>query len=103
MRTGSIEDVIDVLKSLNHLSKSKNLSFREKRMLDRAKFLVVSEISEVMGEPDEDHPGPGREGARSLPRQPRAAVGPGEGGEAQGCQGVDAGDQRAGTRVVVPH
>ena len=47
MRTGSIYDVIDVLKSLNHLSKSKNLSFREKRMLDRAKFLVVSEISEV--------------------------------------------------------
>ena len=52
MRTGSIYDVIDVLKSLNHLSKSKNLSFREKRMLDRAKFLVVSEISEVMSEPD---------------------------------------------------
>lgn len=47
MRTGSIRDVIDVLKSLNFLSKSKNLSFREKRMLDRAKFLVVSEISEV--------------------------------------------------------
>ena len=48
MRTGSIRDVIDVLKSLNFLSKSKNLSFREKRMLDRAKFLVVSEISEVL-------------------------------------------------------
>ena len=47
MRTGSIYDVIDVLKSLNFLSKSKNLSFREKRMLDRAKFLVVSEIAEV--------------------------------------------------------
>ena len=27
MRTGSIHDVIDVLKSLNHLSQSKNLSF----------------------------------------------------------------------------
>ena len=36
MRTGSIYDVIDVLKSLNHLSKSKNLSFREKRLLDRS-------------------------------------------------------------------
>ena len=47
MRTGSIYDVIDVLKNLNWLSKSKNLSFREKRMLDRAKFLVVSEIAEV--------------------------------------------------------
>ena len=48
MRTGSLYDVVDVLKSLNHLSQSKNLSFREKRMLDRAKFLVISEISEVL-------------------------------------------------------
>lgn len=50
MRTGSIYDVVEVLKSLTFLSKSKSLSFREKRMLDRAKFLVVSEISEVMGQ-----------------------------------------------------
>ena len=50
MRSGSIYDVVEVLKSLTFLSKSKSLSFREKRMLDRAKFLVVSEITEVMGE-----------------------------------------------------
>ena len=50
MRTGSIYDVVDVLKNLTFLAKSKNLSFREKRMLDRAKFLVVSEISEVIGD-----------------------------------------------------
>jgi CarD family transcriptional regulator len=50
MRTGSIYDVADVLKSLTLLSKSKNLSFREKRMLDRARFLVVSEISEALQE-----------------------------------------------------
>ena len=50
MRTGSIYDVVDVLKNLTLLSKSKNLSFREKRMLDRAKFLVVSEISEVVSQ-----------------------------------------------------
>ena len=50
MRTGSIYDVVDVLKNLTFLTKSKNLSFREKRMLDRAKFLVVSEISEVVGD-----------------------------------------------------
>jgi CarD family transcriptional regulator len=50
MRTGSIYDVVDVLKSLTYLARSKNLSFREKRMLDRAKFLVVSEISEVLRE-----------------------------------------------------
>ncbi len=51
MRTGSIYDVVDVLKSLTFLSKSKSLSFREKRMLDRAKFLVISEISEVVSQP----------------------------------------------------
>ena len=50
MRTGSIYDVVEVLKSLTFLSKTKSLSFREKRMLDRAKFLVVSEITEVMNE-----------------------------------------------------
>lgn len=50
MRSGSVYDVADVLKSLTLLSKSKNLSFREKRMLDRARFLVVSEISEVLHE-----------------------------------------------------
>jgi CarD family transcriptional regulator len=50
MRSGSIYDVADVLKSLTLLSKSKNLSFREKRMLDRARFLVVSEISEALQE-----------------------------------------------------
>ena len=50
MRTGSIYDVVEVLKSLTFLSKSKSLSFREKRMLDRAKALIISEISEVMRE-----------------------------------------------------
>jgi CarD family transcriptional regulator len=50
MRSGSIYDVADVLKSLTFLAKSKSLSFREKRMLDRAKFLVISEISEVSRE-----------------------------------------------------
>ena len=53
MRTGSLFDVVEVLKSLSYLSRSKNLSFREKRMLDRAKFLVISEISEVSREKSE--------------------------------------------------
>ena len=48
MRTGSIYDMADVLKSLTFIAKTKSLSFREKRMLDRAKSLIVSEISEVM-------------------------------------------------------
>ncbi len=50
MRSGSIYDVAEVLKSLTFLSKSKSLSFREKRMLDRARFLIISEVSEVVSE-----------------------------------------------------
>jgi CarD family transcriptional regulator len=46
--------VVEVLKSLTFLAKSKSLSFREKRMLDRAKFLVVSEITEVMNQKGTD-------------------------------------------------
>jgi len=54
MRTGSIYDMADVLKSLTFLSKSKSLSFREKRMLDRAKSLIISEVSEVVREKPEE-------------------------------------------------
>jgi CarD family transcriptional regulator len=49
MRTGSLHEVAVVLKGLTFLSRKKTLSFREKRMLDRAKFLLVSEIAEVEG------------------------------------------------------
>jgi CarD family transcriptional regulator len=49
MRTGSLHEVALVFKGLTHLSRKKSLSFREKRMLDRAKFLLVSEIAEVEG------------------------------------------------------
>jgi len=51
MRTGSIYEVAIVFKGLTYLSRKKALSFREKRMLDRAKFLIVSEIAEVEGKP----------------------------------------------------
>jgi CarD family transcriptional regulator len=51
MRTGSIHEVALVLKGLTFLSRKKSLSFREKRMLDRAKFLIVSEIAEVEAKP----------------------------------------------------
>jgi CarD family transcriptional regulator, regulator of rRNA transcription len=49
MRTGSLHEVALVLKGLTFLSRKKSLSFREKRMLDRAKLLLVSEIAEVDG------------------------------------------------------
>ena len=51
MRTGSLFEVAIVLKGLTFLARKKALSFREKRMLDRAKFLLVSEIAEVEGKP----------------------------------------------------
>jgi CarD family transcriptional regulator len=51
MRTGSLYEVAEVLKGLTFLSRKKSLSFREKRMLDRAKFLLISEIAEVEGKP----------------------------------------------------
>jgi CarD family transcriptional regulator len=51
MRTGSLYEVAMVLKGLTLLSRKKALSFREKRMLDRAKFLLISEIAEVEGKP----------------------------------------------------
>ena len=47
MRTGSIVDVATVFKNLTFLSQNKNLSYRERKMLDKAKYLIVSEIAEV--------------------------------------------------------
>ena len=47
MRTGSITEVALVFKSLSHLALQKNLSYRERRMLDKAKYLIVSELAEV--------------------------------------------------------
>jgi len=49
MRTGSIFQVAEVLRNLMYLSYRKSLSFREKRMLDRAKQLIVSEVATVRG------------------------------------------------------
>jgi CarD family transcriptional regulator len=45
MRTGSLMEVAAVLKSLLVLRESKSLSFREKKMLERARYLLVSELA----------------------------------------------------------
>ena len=45
MRTGSLLEVAIVLKSLLLLAKEKPLSFREKKMLDRARYLLVTELA----------------------------------------------------------
>ncbi len=45
MRTGSLLEVAAVLKSLLVLNQTKSLSFREKKMLERARYLLVSEMA----------------------------------------------------------
>jgi CarD family transcriptional regulator len=45
MRTGSLIEVAAVLKSLVALSRTKPLSFREKKMLERAKYLLITELA----------------------------------------------------------
>ena len=45
MRTGSLLEVAGVLKGLLTLNQSKPLSFREKKMLERARYLLVSELA----------------------------------------------------------
>lgn len=53
MQSGSIYEAAEVLKSLFYLSQQKPLSYREKRMMERAKYLIISEIAEVKKQPTE--------------------------------------------------
>ncbi|MHB8054543.1 MAG: CarD family transcriptional regulator [Candidatus Aminicenantales bacterium] len=45
MKSGTVLDMVAVLKSLYYLSLLKPLSFREKKMMEKARELVVSEIA----------------------------------------------------------
>lgn len=45
MQSGNLSQVAEVLKSLLLLQRQKALSFREKKMLDRARQMLVAEIS----------------------------------------------------------
>lgn len=47
MRSGHLFDMADVLKNLVYLSKRKTLSYREKQMYEKAKYLLVSEVAIV--------------------------------------------------------
>jgi CarD family transcriptional regulator len=47
MKSGTIIDLVYVMKSLFYLSMMKTLSFREKKMMEKAKELIISELSEV--------------------------------------------------------
>ncbi len=50
LRSGSAFDLAEVIKSLTRLGEKKMLSFRESQMLEKARRLLICEISEVMGE-----------------------------------------------------
>jgi CarD family transcriptional regulator len=54
MRTGDIRAVAEVLKSLTILNEVKPLSYRERKMLDRARFLLISELAEAGGKKSDE-------------------------------------------------
>lgn len=45
LQSGDVFEAADVLKKLTFLSHEKKLSFREQTLLEKAKFLIVSEIT----------------------------------------------------------
>jgi CarD family transcriptional regulator len=47
MKTGQLSDVAEVLKNLRLVSQKKSLSFREKKMYERAKYFILSEVAHV--------------------------------------------------------
>ncbi len=47
MKTGRLADVAEVLKNLRFVSQKKSLSFREKKMYERARHFIVSEVAHV--------------------------------------------------------
>jgi CarD family transcriptional regulator len=49
MKAGSLMEVAEVLKSLLVLNKKKTLGFREQKMLEKARYLLVNEITQAMG------------------------------------------------------
>ena len=52
MRTGNVFEAAEVLKHLTYLCQLKPLSFREQRMLERARYLVISELAAVCRQPE---------------------------------------------------
>ncbi len=54
MKSGLLLDMAFVLKSLFYLNLIKPLSFREKKMMEKAKVLLISEVSEVSALPSSE-------------------------------------------------
>jgi CarD family transcriptional regulator len=54
LRTGSVSDVAEVLRDLNCLKSTKDLSFGEKKMMDRAKTMIIAELSAASRKAEEE-------------------------------------------------
>jgi CarD family transcriptional regulator len=54
MKTGRLSEVAEVLKNLRLVSLKKSLSFREKKMYERAKYFIVSEVAHVKNIAEKD-------------------------------------------------
>jgi len=54
MKTGRLTEVAEVLKNLSLVSQKKSLSFREKKMYERAKYFIISEVAHVKGIDEEE-------------------------------------------------
>lgn len=53
LQSGDIFQAADVLKKLTFLSREKKLSFREQTLLEKAKFLIVSEVASAESSDEE--------------------------------------------------
>lgn len=49
LQSGDVFEAADVLKKLTYLSREKKLSFREQNLLEKSKFLIVSELINADG------------------------------------------------------
>ena len=54
MRSGHLTDIADVLRNLACAQKQKALSSQEKKMYERARHLIVSEIAQINGLPESE-------------------------------------------------
>ena len=54
MKTGELIEVAQVLKNLRLVSTKKSLSFREKKMYERARYFIVSEVAHVKSIAEDD-------------------------------------------------
>lgn len=54
LQSGDVFEAVDVLKKLTFLSHEKKLSFREQNLLEKSKFLIVSEVTNA-DFADEEH------------------------------------------------